>query len=248
MKVAIMQPYFFPYVGYFQLIGAVDLFIVYDNIKYTKKGWINRNRFLRDGEPCTFTLPLRQGSDTLDIRDRWLAEGFERDKLLRQWAGAYRRAPFVDEAMGVLEPVVRCPAANLFDFLHHSIVAVCAALGITTELLVSSGVSADHALKGEARVLSICRATGADLYLNPIGGVKLYEEAHFAERGVTLRFHALRPIRYTQGGSPWVPHLSIVDVLMYSGLEGTRVLLGAFDELAPGAAQGVAAALQGDEA
>lgn len=241
-----MQPYFLPYLGYWQLVAAVDRFVLYDNIQYTKKGWINRNRFLRHTEPCTFTLPLRQGSDTLDIRDRWLTEGFERDKLLRQWAGAYRKAPFVHEAMAVLEPVVRCPAANLFDYLHHSIAAVCTALGITTELVASSRVPADHALKAEARVLSICRATGADLYLNPIGGVTLYREAHFAERAVTLRFHSLHPCRYEQGGVPWVPHLSIVDVLMFIGIEGSRALLGAFDELTPDEAQRVTAARPGD--
>ena len=77
-----MQPYFFPYIGYFQLIGAVDLFIVYDNIKYTKKGWINRNRMLQGGKDVVFSLPLKGDSDSLDVRERVLADDFNRDKLV----------------------------------------------------------------------------------------------------------------------------------------------------------------------
>src|ERR1700680_880113 len=94
MRTAIMQPYFFPYIGYFQLIDSVDLFIVYDNIKYTKKGWINRNRILLNGKDVTLSLPLKSDSDFLDIRDRELAADFNREKLVNQLSGAYRRAPY----------------------------------------------------------------------------------------------------------------------------------------------------------
>src|SRR5215467_5703628 len=97
MRLGIMQPYFLPYIGYFQLIGAVDLFIVYDNIKYTKKGWINRNRMLLNGKDVMFSLPLRSASDSLDIRERELAADFSRDKLLKQIEGAYRRAPYFSQ-------------------------------------------------------------------------------------------------------------------------------------------------------
>ncbi|AVC45854.1 wbqC-like family protein (plasmid) [Rhizobium leguminosarum bv. viciae] len=90
MKLAIMQPYFFPYIGYFQLIHAVDKFVVYDNIKYTKKGWINRNRILRNGEDYTFSLPIKAASDSLDICDRTLSTEFDRNKLVNQIQGAYR--------------------------------------------------------------------------------------------------------------------------------------------------------------
>ena len=93
MRLAIMQPYFFPYIGYFQLIAAVDMFIVYDNIKYTKKGWINRNRMLQNGKDVMFSLPLKSDSDYLDVCERELAADFNRDKLLNQFKGAYRRRP-----------------------------------------------------------------------------------------------------------------------------------------------------------
>src|SRR5258705_11030314 len=93
MRLAVMQPYFFPYIGYFQLIAAVDLFIVYDNIKYTKKGWINRNRMLRNGKDVMFSVPLKNDSDYLDVCERELAADFNRDKLFNQLKGAYRGAP-----------------------------------------------------------------------------------------------------------------------------------------------------------
>src|SRR5437016_10802468 len=103
MRVAIMQPYFFPYIGYFQLIHSVDLFIIYDNIKYTKKGWINRNRFLRNGAEVVFTVPLRKDSDFLNVKDRTVAGDFGRGKLVNQLREAYRRAPHFDHAFPVVE-------------------------------------------------------------------------------------------------------------------------------------------------
>src|SRR5437763_14407143 len=125
MKLAIMQPYFLPYIGYFQLIGAVDVFVVYDNIKYTKKGWINRNRLLRDGKDAMFSLPLRKDSDSLDVRARELAADFDRDKLLNQFKVAYARAPYFVRIYPLLERIVRCDARNLFRYLHHPIRGVC---------------------------------------------------------------------------------------------------------------------------
>ena len=130
MKLAIMQPYFLPYIGYFQLIAAVDLFIVYDNIKYTKKGWINRNRMLQNGKDAMFSLPLKGASDSLDICERELAATFNRDKMLNQFAGVYRRAPFFDETFQLVEQIIRCQDTNLFGFLHHSIGRTCEHLGL----------------------------------------------------------------------------------------------------------------------
>src|SRR6476646_6270368 len=106
MKAAIMQPYFLPYIGYFQLINACDVFIVYDNIKYTKKGWINRNRFLRNGADVLFSLPLRKDSDFLDVRERTIAPDFDPEKVLAALREAYRRAPHFGEAFAVVERVL----------------------------------------------------------------------------------------------------------------------------------------------
>lgn len=222
MKLAIMQPYFLPYIGYFQLIGAVDLFVVYDNIKYTKKGWINRNRMLRDGSDAMFSLPLKGDSDHKDVRERELAADFRREKLLQQFAEGYRRAPCLAQTMALLEQVILYPETNLFRFLDHSIHAVCGHLGIRTEIRISSTVPIDHGLKAQDKVIALCKALGADTYVNPIGGVELYSREEFASHGIELQFLRARPFEYPQLGDPFVPWLSIADVLMFNPPDHVR--------------------------
>ena len=220
-----MQPYFLPYIGYFQLIAAVDQFVVYDRIKYTKKGWINRNRFLLNGSDAMFSLPLKKGADTLDVVERELAPDFERSKLLGQFAGAYRSAPNFAPTFALLERIVRHDDDNLFRFIHHSLSAVCAHLGIGTQIRTSSTLPFDNAIKGQEKVLAICESTGADSYVNPIGGTELYAKPVFAARGIDLRFLKPRPFEYPQFGQPFVPWLSIVDVLMFNPVEAVRARL-----------------------
>ena len=228
-----MQPYLFPYIGYFQLLASVDEFVVYDNIQYTKKGWINRNRFLRDGHDVYFTLPLKKASDYLDIVERQLADDFDPDQLLRTWSAAYRRAPHVGDVMPVLERIVRAPMTNLFEYLQNSIAEMAAFLEIRTPLLVSSTVPIDHALRAEQKVLALCRTLGADRYLNPIGGVALYSAATFAAESVRLEFLRPRPREYAQLEHPFVPNLSIVDVLMFNARATVREMLSEADVIAP---------------
>ena len=216
MRLGIMQPYFFPYIGYFQLIGAADVFILYDRIKYTKKGWINRNRILRNGTDIMLTLPIKADSDSLDIGERELAGDFSAGKMLRQIAGAYSRAPFYAETLPLLEQVIQYPDRNLFRFLHNCIVMTCRELGITTEIRVSSTVPVDNNLKNQEMVLALCEAVGATSYVNPIGGLELYSTQDFHSRGVDLTFLKARPCEYVQFGNEFVPWLSIIDVLMFN--------------------------------
>lgn len=220
-----MQPYFLPYIGYFQLIAAVDRFVIYDRIKYTKKGWINRNRLLINGSDAMFSLPLRKGSDALDIVERELAADFDRGKLLSQFNGAYRRAPHFAETFALLEQIVHHDDDNLFRFILHSVAVLCTHLGLETEVCVSSTLSFDNELKGQDKVLAICAATGAHHYINPIGGTELYAPQDFAARGINLQFLKPRPSEYSQFGQPFVPWLSIIDVLMFNPLEAVRAQL-----------------------
>ncbi len=222
MRVAIMQPYFFPYIGYFQLIEAVDLFIVYDNIKYTKKGWINRNRMLQDGKDAMFSLPLRRDSDHLNVRERRLAQEFDRDKLLNQLRGAYAKAPRFAEVMPLLERVLHHQRDNLFDYLHHALSQTCAHLQLNTPIRVSSTVDIDPGLKNQDKVIALSKAVGASTYVNAIGGIELYEPDVFSQHGLELRFIRARPFEYRQFGAPFVPWLSIVDVLMFNPLDAVR--------------------------
>lgn len=225
MRLAIMQPYFLPYIGYFQLIAAVDLFVIYDHIKYTKKGWINRNRFLLNGSDAMISLPLKRDSDSLDVVERELASDFDRTKLLSQFAGAYRRAPHFAATFALLERVLHHGDDNLFRFIHHSVAALCAHLGIETEIRISSTLPFDNELKGQDKVLAICAAAGASRYINSIGGTELYMKQDFAARGMELQFLKPRPFEYPQFGQPFVPWLSIVDVLMFNPVEAVRACL-----------------------
>ncbi len=214
--IAIMQPYFLPYIGYWQLMAAVDVFVVYDNIKYTKKGWINRNRMLVNGRDEIFTLPLKRDSDHLDVVQRALAGDFDRRKLLNQFAGAYRRAPYFEQTWPLLETVIQYGDDNLFRYILHSIEQLCAYMGIGTRIQVSSGIPIDHSLKAQDKVLAICEAIGATTYINAIGGTELYDGGVFANRGVELRFIKARPFEYPQFGALFVPWLSIADVIMFN--------------------------------
>jgi hypothetical protein len=231
MKLAIMQPYFLPYIGYFQLIAAADVFVVYDNIKYTKKGWINRNRMLQNGADVMFSLPLKSDSDYLDVRERALAADFSGDKLLNQIAANYRRAPQFGATFALVEAIVRNPERNLFAYLHQGLLALCAHLAITTPIRVSSTLPIDHALKNQDKVLALCEAAGADQYVNSIGGVELYEGAAFRARGIELEFIRARPFEYPQLGAPFVPWLSILDVLMFNPLDAVRAQVASGYEL-----------------
>jgi hypothetical protein len=229
LKVAIMQPYFLPYIGYFQLLAATDLFVIYDNIKYTKKGWINRNRFLLNGVAADFVLPLKKDSDFLDVRDRRLAEDFDRGKLLNRFREAYRKAPHFNEVFPLLEALVSNPETDLFQFIHHSVRAICQRLGIGTRIIPSSTLEIDHTLKSQDKVLAICRHLGAHTYINAIGGRELYSREVFFEEGIELRFIQAQPMEYPQLGGPFVPWLSILDVMMFNTPEQIQGMLSHYE-------------------
>ena len=231
MRLAIMQPYFFPYIGYFQLISAVDQFIVYDNIKYTKKGWINRNRLLQNGKDVMFSLPLKRDPDHLDVRERELAVDFNRAKLINQISGAYRHAPYFQQAFPWVEQVVRHEETNLFGFLHNSILRTCEHLGIPTEIRTSSSIAIDHDLKNQDKVLALCEAAGASTYVNAIGGMDLYSRESFRENGIDLKFIRSKPFEYTQFGDGFVPWLSIIDVMMFNPLDTIQTCISTNYEL-----------------
>lgn len=222
MRLAIMQPYFFPYIGYFQLIAAVDLFVIYDNIKYTKKGWINRNRMLQNGQDAMFTLPLKADSDSLDICQRELAAGFNKEKLIRQLSGNYRRAPYYVQTFPLIEEIIHYEDSNLFRFLQHSIARTRQHLGISTKIGVSSNIAIDHALTNQDKVIALCVAVGATSYLNPIGGKELYSKSAFADAGINLEFIQSKPFEYAQYDQQFVPWLSIIDVMMFNSMDAVR--------------------------
>ena len=206
----------------------VSTFVVYDDIEFTKKGWINRNRYLHDGRDDIFSIPVKKDSDYLYVVERQLAGTFatEKQKLVRKLESAYRKAPFFDEGMAILKSCLECDDCNLFTFIYHSIQKIKTALKIDTELVISSKLKIDRETKGQDRVIAICKALAATDYINPIGGTALYNKQSFSDEGINLHFQCVTPLKYRQFNHNFIPNLSIIDVLMFLGVDGTRPLLG----------------------
>lgn len=217
MKVAIMQPYFLPYIGYWQLLNHVDKFVLYDNIKYTKKGWINRNQMLRNDSPDKFSLPLRKDSNNLNISQRYISEVFEHEKFLRKMRGAYFKAKYFKKIILILEDILNYKDKNLFNFLLNSILIICNYLNIdSSKIVISSSIKIDHSLKSKQKVITICKSLNAKTYVNPIGGVDLYKKSYFKNNKLDLKF--IKPIlaNYKQNNQSFIPALSIIDVMMFN--------------------------------
>lgn len=218
-KVGIMQPYFLPYIGYFQLMKMVDEFVLYDNIQFTKKGWIHRNRMLQNGKDEYFTLPLKKDSDYLDVVERLLAEDFKKEKIkiLRKIEANYKKAPYFETFYPVIEKIFDFDNQNLFYFIFNSIKVMNNYLGITTPIVISSELPENiKNLKSQDKVIAICKACNSNSYINPSGGVELYNVATFQEFEIKLQFFKSKPIQYKQFDNDFVPFLSILDVCMFN--------------------------------
>lgn len=253
MRLAAMQSYFFPYLGYFQLIAAADKFLLYDNLNYIRQGWVHRNRIRLKGRGEFYCAPpLLGASSNVKIRDVRLDPARHwPDRFLDLLGHNYKKAPFFSEVFPVIEQAVRLPATHLSVLNRHGILAVTQFLGIATPIACDDApcrpfeeaASAPHspwlaALAREMqtpdiktlRVLHLCRLEQADAYLNPPGGRELYSRDIFAKNGVELQFLQPTLMPYPQQGDGFLPGLSILDVLMNCGREGTRLQLGNYSE------------------
>jgi hypothetical protein len=228
--IAIMQPYFLPYLGYFQLMAAVDKFVVFDDVNFINRGWINRNRLLLNGAAHTFTAPLRGASQNRLICEIELVdEPVWREKLLRTISQAYGNAPYYAQVFSLLESIVLYPSVRLDEFLLNSLREILRYLSLSVEIVGTSRIYKNAAFKGQERILDICRQEGAGTYVNSIGGMDLYDRHQFSEQGVRLQFLQSRPIIYAQGQGEHVPGLSILDVLMFNQPDVARQLLAERD-------------------
>jgi WbqC-like protein len=230
MKLAVMQPYFFPYIGYWQLVHAVNRFVIYDDVNYIKGGWINRNRILINGEPTYITVPLHQPSPFKRICDTTLQPSSSwRDRQVKMVETTYRKAPRFAVVFPVIERLIRHETESLPDYLRHQLRTLSAFMGINTEFIPSSRCYGNSNLLGQARILDICNLEGATVYINPLGGQELYDPGAFSDFGIDLRFIVMRPFRYQQRSKAFVPYLSIIDALMAIGPIEIRQQLDAFD-------------------
>jgi hypothetical protein len=227
MKLAIMQPYLLPYLGYFQLIRAVDAFVVYDDVNYIKGGWINRNYILSNFDKQLVTLPLQGASPNQLINQIEIGE--KRHKLVESIRHYYRRAPQFSVVFSLIEDILTKEERNLARFLDYELRQICDYLGLRPKWHISSALRKDNTLRGQDKVLAICEELGATHYINMPGGRALYDKEAFANRGVQLSFIQPKSISYRQFGEEFIPNLSILDVMMFNDVSDCARLLEEYE-------------------
>ena len=226
MKVAIMQPYFFPYIGYFQLMDAVDLFVFYDDAQFMKGGWVNRNRILHKGQAAWWTCPIVREDFRLPICERrYATSDAQRESLQGKLEGAYRRAPCYADTMPLIAGHLAFEDDRVSAFNQAHLKGLASTLGITCRFETSSTIEHDRTLSGQDRVIELCKRVGATHYFNASGGRALYDAAAFADAGMALSFVEPGAVSYPQFDAPHVPFLSIVDVLMFNTVPQAEALL-----------------------
>jgi len=229
MKVGIMQPYFFPYIGYFQLINAVDKFILYEDVNYKKNGWINRNNILIDGKSVLFSVPLKGISQNKKINEVFMLNEISwKKKILTTIYQNYKKAPFCDSVYPLIDQIIHFEANTISEFNYNQIKLICHYLQLSTEIS-SSILCKNQALKGQERILDICKKEKANEYVNPIGGINLYDKNLFLQEGLKLNFLKSEEVKYTQFNNTFVPNLSIIDILMFNSRKDVNVMLDEYE-------------------
>ena len=222
MKIGVMQPYFLPYIGYFQLVNEVDLFIFADDYQYTKKGWINRNRIMNQGRIEYITIPLKNDSDYLNINQRYISADFSMKKIVNQLNNSYKSSSFYVESFEKILEILSLQDRNLSHYLINSIKLINRILKIECDYMCTSDFKFKPGLRGEEKIFQICRELGASTYVNLPGGRKLYEYDRFKSHDIELKF--LDPIfqEYPQKTSTFTSGLSICDLLFSDGIHATQ--------------------------
>lgn len=226
MTLGIMQPYFMPYIGYWQLMAAVDEYVVYDDVNYIKGGWVSRNRILMSGKPYMFTIKLNGASpnklfNEIEIRDNFV-------KFRKMLQSCYAKAPYFADTMQLMEQVYSCEQRDLGHFMLNQFQMVLDYLQCDTKLILSSELTKDNTLRGAEKVKHICKLLGADTYYNAIGGRELYDKSDFAVQGVDLKFVQTLSVQYKQFNDDFQPNLSLIDVLMFNSREEVQQLLNQY--------------------
>ena len=229
MKIGIMQPYFFPYIGYFQLMNLVDKYVVYDNASFANNKWGFRNRILINGAPGYFRINILKASQNKGFNEIRINNDIEaKKKNIQTLEHSYKKAPHFSEVMSVLEPFLMAEYDNLAEYNVASNRLICDYLGIKTEILLFSELDCDKELTRQHRIFDVCRVLGGDEYINAIGGTELYDFEEFRENGIELAFLKTDDIMYPQLGGEFVPNLSIIDVMMFNSVPEIQDMLNRY--------------------
>lgn len=221
------QPYFMPYIGYWQLINAVDIFKISDDYNYIKHGWVSKNRILINGNAANFHIEVKHASSNKLINELEIYSD-QAEKKLNQLRLAYKKAPYYKEGIELMNDILTFEDNNLATFLEHSIRCTCQYMGIDTKIVKSSEFEHNSDYKREYRIFDMCHRIGADTYYNAIGGQALYSFTQFKEEGIQLGFIKTRDVKYKQYKNEFVPNLSIIDVIMFNSREEISDMLNDF--------------------
>ena len=230
MKLAIKQPYLFPYIGYFQVINIVDKYILFDDVNYINKGLINRNRLLVNKREYLYTVPLINASQNKLINEIYLTTDNRWNcKFLKTIETAYKKAPMFKIVYPMIESIINIEERNLSAYIYNSIKQICDYLGIETPIIPSSVSYNTKHLKGQDKILEICRQEDADIYIDTIGATELYKQDAFGQYGMRLLFLKSKPIEYIQFGEDFIPYLSIIDIIMFNEKEEVSQFLNNYE-------------------
>ena len=225
MMMGLNQPYFMPYIGYWQLINAVDIFIIGDDYHFINRGWIHRNRILLNGQAKYFNIEVAHASQNKRINELYISDVFDPEKKLQLLREIYFKAPHFKEGFSLMQKILEYRERNLALFLEYSIHCVCDYLGIKTKLIRSSSIHGNSELRREYRIYAQCNYTGADTYINAIGGRALYNFDEFRQRNLKLGFIQVGDIQYPQFGQEFIPNLSMIDLIMFNSKEEIQEML-----------------------
>lgn len=228
--IAAMQPYLFPYVGYYQMAALVEEFVFLDDANFIVRGFINRNHLLLNGRAHRFTVPVADASQNRSIKDHWYPDRGE--QLLKLLRVAYRTAPHLRTALPLIESVFEEGGGNVALTNALSVQRVLEYAGLERRWLSSSNLLAQGQFKGRSWIIEICRRLQASRYLNLPGGRALYEPAVFDAEGIALQF--VEPLfpAYDQA-CPFVQGLSMIDALMWCAPAAVRTMLEAGRAVSP---------------
>lgn len=232
MKIGIMQPYFLPYIGYFQLINSVDKFIIYDDVQYIKRGWINKNKMLVNNNAINFILSIKNDSHNLNINERYFSDEFKENtkKLLKGIERAYKKAPYFSSVMPlIIESLNYDSRENVANFIYNSLEIICNYIQIDTKFIKSSQIEKSKDLKGQAKIIDIVKRVSGDTYINSIGGSELYSKDIFKTNDIELKFIKSKKIEYRQFNEKFIPNLSILDILMFNSTEKTKEFINQYE-------------------
>jgi hypothetical protein len=229
---AVMQPYIFPYIGYFNLINSATHFVFYDDVDYIKQGWINRNRILINGHPSYFSIPLSNGRSGVQIREvKVFNLSHFYKKFKRTLEQSYGKSPFFDIGLSYVEKVLLSGEENISKLAELSISEASNMLEIEASVYRSSSDFSDSKGIGRSeRLISIAQQLNCKTYVNSINASFLYDKQYFSMRGVNLSFIKPKLVGYNQlNATKFIPGLSIIDLIMNLSLDEIKSQLDSYE-------------------